>query len=55
MSNFDDNRVLSRKGARVLTNEEAERASGSGLPTDTPCTYDPRSGAVDGDVRLGEC
>jgi len=55
MSNEKDNRVLGRRGARVLTNEEAERASASGLPTDTVCTYDPRSGAVDGDVRLGEC
>ena len=55
MSNHEDNRVLGRKGARVLTNEEAERASASGLPTDTVCTYDPRTGAIDGDVRLGEC
>ncbi|HKD15805.1 MAG TPA: hypothetical protein VKE71_14825 [Candidatus Angelobacter sp.] len=55
MSTVDDNRVLSRRGARLLTSEETKRASGSGLPTDTPCTFDPRSGAVDGDVRLGEC
>ena len=55
MSNIDDNRVLGRKGARLLSNEEAKRASASGLPTDTVCTFDFRSGAVDGDVRLGEC
>lgn len=55
MSSQEDNRVLGRKGARVLTSQEAERASASGLPTDTVCTFDPRANAVDGDVRLGEC
>jgi len=55
MSDQKDNRVLGRRGARELTTEEAERASASGLPTDTVCTFDPRSNAVDGDVRLGEC
>jgi len=55
MTTEKSNRVLSRKGARVVTMEEANGVQGaSALPTDTPCTYDPRRGA-DGDTSIGEC
>ena len=50
-----NNRVLSRRGARVVTTEEADAVQGaSPLPTDTVCTYKPGYGA-DGDTFLGEC
>jgi hypothetical protein len=55
MANQDDNRVLSRRGARVVTTEEARNISGSGGPhTETVCTFDPVVGP-DGDFKLGEC
>lgn len=55
MASKKDNRVLSRRGARVVTTEEAEAVQGArALPTDTVCTYKPSSGA-DGDTFLGEC
>jgi len=50
---MNDNRVLTRRGARDLTPEEIELATG-GLRTLTACTIDellPR----DGDVSIGEC
>lgn len=50
----ENNRVLSRRGARNLSPEEIERVSGS-LQTDTVCTWDPKRGATDGDTFLGEC
>jgi hypothetical protein len=50
----ENNRVLSRRGARVLSAEEMERVSGS-LPTDTVCTWDPNRGVADGDSFIGEC
>jgi len=50
----DNNRVLTRRGARMLSEEEVDRVSGS-LPTDTACTWDPRGNIADGDVRIGEC
>jgi hypothetical protein len=52
----NENRVLSRRGARILTTEEANAAKG-GKPihdTETVCTFVPGFGA-DGDVKLGEC
>ena len=54
MSNQQD-RVLGRRGARIVTTEEAMsvKASGGGH-TATVCTFDPRTGP-DGDVALGEC
>ena len=50
-----ENRVLSRRGARVVTMEEANTIQGGGGPsTKTLCTFDPKAGP-DGDVTLGEC
>lgn len=55
MASEKSNRVLSRRGARVVTTEEADAVQGaSPLPTDTVCTYKPGS-FTDGDTFLGEC
>jgi hypothetical protein len=53
-SMHDDNRVLSRRGARELNAEEIDRVGGS-INTDTACTWDPKRGAADGDAFIGEC
>jgi hypothetical protein len=51
----DQNRVLVRRGARSLNQEEIERVSG-GLPTDTVCTVPSTSCPnKDGDASIGEC
>lgn len=55
MSKQED-RVLGRRGARIVTTEEAMSVKGSGpAGTATVCTFDPRTHAADGDVALGEC
>ena len=48
----DDNRVLTRRGARELNEHEVERVSG-GFRTLTACTF-AVTGA-DGDASIGEC
>jgi len=48
----NDNRVLSRKGARELTPREAEGVTGA-VRTLTLCSIGPKG--PDGDVSLGEC
>jgi len=50
----DNNRVLTRRGARDLSAEEMEIVSG-GLRTLTLCTIDAELRAQDGDARIGEC
>ena len=50
----DNNRVLSRRGARELNHEELDRVRGS-INTDTVCTWDPKRGGADGDASIGEC
>lgn len=45
----DDNRVLCRKGARYLTEQELNTVAGNGKVTTTFCTFDPRTGGSDGD------
>ena len=51
----DQNRVLVRRGARSLNEEEIGRVGG-GLPTDTVCTV-PSTVCPnkDGDASIGEC
>ena len=51
----DQNRVLVRRGARSLNEEEISRVGG-GLPTDTVCTV-PSTACPnkDGDASIGEC
>lgn len=50
-----EDRVLGRRGARIITTEEAMSVKASGGPhTNTVCTFDPKLGP-DGDVSLGEC
>jgi hypothetical protein len=52
MSKQLDNRVLSRMGARLLTEEELNCVTAA-RGTTTKCSFDPRTGFRDGD--LGEC
>jgi len=49
----DNNRVLTRTGARELNRDEVDRVSGS-IGTLTACTWDPDFGK-DGDSAIGEC
>jgi hypothetical protein len=49
-----DNRVLGRKGARVLNSGEVEHVNGAlKVQTETVCTLVHHH--LDGDVSLGEC
>ena len=50
----DNNRVLSRLGARTLSAEEIQLVSG-GFTTLTACTFDPELRSKDGDASIGEC
>jgi hypothetical protein len=45
MSNQHENRVLSRLGARELTQEETQSVNGALRPK---CTWDPRTCQMDG-------
>ena len=47
-----DNRVLGRRGARLLNEEEMKSVIGA-AGTTTKCSFDPRTGQHDGDP--GEC
>jgi hypothetical protein len=49
---MNDNRVLIRRGARELNEQEVDKVSG-GLRTDTVCTFGPNG--KDGDTFFGEC
>ncbi len=51
----DQNRVLLRRGARALTEEEVGRIGG-GLHTETLCTVPTTTCPnKDGDASIGEC
>src|ERR1700694_6239293 len=52
MSDSQECRVLSRMGARLLTDEEMNCVTAA-LGTTTKCSFDPRTGHRDGDI--GEC
>ncbi|HEV2991876.1 MAG TPA: hypothetical protein VG759_25795 [Candidatus Angelobacter sp.] len=49
MSNHENNRVLSRTGARELTPEEVEYTTGAGLVQTQFCTALHTHGRFDGD------
>ena len=50
----EKNRVLGRVGARQLTSEEVRMVCGaSGTETETLCSFNPITNAVDGDIH--EC
>ena len=49
-----ENRVLSRRGARIVTEDETTVVSAAALATKTKCSFDPRSGG-DGDQFTGDC
>jgi hypothetical protein len=48
MTNENDNRVLGRRGARFLTNEEIGNVNGGA--TGALCSFDPKTGGVDGPI-----
>jgi bacteriocin-like protein len=50
MSNSQENRVLGRAGARLLSEEELQQISG-GFHTSL-CSNDPTTGAIDGDCLI---
>lgn len=49
-----ENRVVVRRGARILSAEEIDRVSG-GVHTLTACTFNFAATTADGDVKIGEC
>lgn len=64
MANENDNRVLNRRNARVITTEEAQAVAGSlgplppGPHTNTACMFDKRVIAANGGKLvedIGEC
>ena len=53
MHKAEDNRVLVRKGARILTAEEVTEVIGSiRVPTHTVCTFDRRMAFQDSDTEI---
>ena len=52
-----DNRVLSRIGARELTEQEVEAVTGAFKTqhTLTPCFIDKKQQLLNGDQAIGEC
>lgn len=53
MTQKKDNRVLGRRGARIVDATEAKIVNG-GVSTETLCSFNPKTG-IDGDLRTGEC
>ncbi len=49
----ENNRVLGRRGARVIDDRETNLVNG-GIQTETACSFDPQFGA-DGDQFTGDC
>jgi hypothetical protein len=52
MANAKENRVLGRRGARAVDEQELEHVNG-GVRTETKCSFAPTG--ADGDFFLGEC
>lgn len=52
MKNLNDNRVLGRRGARMITEDETSAVNG-GIMTETKCSFGPTG--VDGDLHTGDC
>jgi hypothetical protein len=52
-----DNRVLTRRGARELTQDEVESVQGAlkVAHTLTPCFIDKKQQLLNGDQAIGEC
>jgi hypothetical protein len=52
-----DNRVLTRRGARELSEEEVETVTGAFKTrrTLTPCFVDSKQQFLNGDQSIGEC
>lgn len=45
------NRVLSRRGARILSREEVEKVNGAALTQTAFCTRGPNGKPTDGDIH----
>lgn len=54
MANDQDNRVLARRGTRLVTEVESAVVNG-GFQTDTICTIGSNPGNLDGDLFTGDC
>jgi hypothetical protein len=52
-----DNRVLTRRGARELSEQEVETVTGAfkARRTLTPCFMDSKQQFLNGDTAIGEC
>jgi hypothetical protein len=50
-----ENRVVVRRGARILSAEEIDHVNGAAVHTLTACTFNLAATTADGDVKLGEC
>lgn len=55
MSN-QEKRVLNRRGARIVNEEEIVQVQGAGPHTETACTLpNAKAATLDGDAFTGEC
>jgi hypothetical protein len=52
MKKSKDNRVLGRRGSRLITEDEVSVVNG-GILTETKCSFVPTG--VDGDLHTGDC
>jgi hypothetical protein len=52
MNSHKENRVLGRKGARLVTEDEVSAVAG-GIMTETKCSIGPAG--PDGDLHTGDC
>jgi hypothetical protein len=51
----DNNRVLIRRGARDLSEQEVAQVNGGTPHTNTACTFSVAPNTSDGDKGIGEC
>jgi hypothetical protein len=51
----DNNRVLIRRGARDLSEQEVAQVNGGTPHTNTACTFSAVVNTSDGDKGIGEC
>jgi hypothetical protein len=51
----NNNRVLIRRGARDLSEQEVAKVNGGTPHTNTACTFSAVANTADGDKGIGEC
>lgn len=54
MTNKTDKRVLGRRGARIVDEQETKVVTGGAVTTETVCSFNPKTGP-DGDLFTGDC